>query len=61
MNSSMQLSMAIAMTFAFGWGLVKCITYAFSIWYLLTPQIRRLLEGDGSERAIIDALSETPS
>lgn len=61
MNSTMQMSMALAMVFAFGWGLVKCITYAFSIWYLLTPRIRRLFEGDGSEQAVIDALSETPT
>jgi hypothetical protein len=61
MNSTMQLTMVIGMVMTFGWGLVKCIFYAFGIWYLLTPMIRRLLEGDGSERAVIDALSATPT
>jgi len=61
MNSTMQMTMVLAMVMVFGWGLLKCITYAFSIWYLLTPPIRRLFEGDGSEQAVIDALSATPT
>jgi hypothetical protein len=60
-NSTMQISVVLGMVMIYGWGLVKCTFYAFSIWYLLTPQIRRLFEGDGSERALIDALSEAPT
>lgn len=60
-NSAMQASMAISFAFIFGWAFVKCAYYATAIWYLLTPRIRRLFEGDGSDRAIIDALSEQPT
>jgi hypothetical protein len=57
----MQAGTAIGLAFAFGWALAKCGMYGVCIWYLLTPRVRRLLEGDGSERAIIDALSEAPT
>lgn len=60
-NSAMQASMAIGVAFVFGWAFAKCAYYATAIWYLLTPRIRRLFEGDGSDRAIIDALSEQPT
>ena len=61
MSSTMQMTTVLAMVMVFGWGLIKCTTYAFSIWYLLTPRIRQLFESDGSERAVIDALSEKPT
>ncbi|MBL8849213.1 MAG: hypothetical protein JNG89_05995 [Planctomycetaceae bacterium] len=56
-----QAGTAIGMAFIFGWALLKCGIYAVGIGYLLTPRIRQLFEGDGSERAIIDALSAKPS
>lgn len=60
-SSAMQLTGTLAAVIYYGWALVKCTTYATCIWYLLTPRIRQLFEGDGSERAVIDALSDTPT
>jgi len=59
-NNMMQAGTGIGMVIVFGWVLLKCGYYAIAIWYLLTPPIRKLFEGDGSERAIIDALSDRP-
>ena len=56
-----QAGAAIGMVFIFGWALLKSGIYGTCIWYLLTPRIRALFEGDGSERAIIDALSPKPT
>lgn len=60
-SSAMQVTSTLSAVLYWGWALVKCTTYAICIWYLLTPRIRQLFEGDGSERAVIDALSETPT
>jgi len=61
MSSAMQVSTAMGMMFIFGWTLLKCAFFAVGIWYLLTPRIRALFEGDGSDRAVIDALSDAPT
>jgi hypothetical protein len=60
-SAAMQISAVVTMVLVFGWALVKCGFYGIGVCYLLTPRIRRLFEGDGSERAVIDALSETPT
>jgi len=60
-NSMMQVGTALGFVFIFGWTFVKCAVYAVCIWYLQTPRIRKLFEGDGSDRAVIDALSDAPS
>ena len=60
-NSAMQAGQAVGLMFMVFWLLVKCGTYGTCSWYLLTPKIRQLFEGDGSERAVIDALSEPPT
>jgi hypothetical protein len=60
-TNAMQLGAAIGMVLIFGWMLVKCGFYTIGIWYLLTPRIRQLFEGDGSDRAVIDALSDAPT
>lgn len=60
-NSAMQFGTAIGLVFIILWIMVKCCLYGSCIWYLLTPKIRQLFESDGSDRAIIDALSEAPT
>lgn len=61
MTNASQAGATIGYAFLFGWALLKCGAYATCIGYLLTPRNRRLFEGDGSERAIIDALSDKPT
>lgn len=60
-NNMAQAGAAIGFAFVFGWALVKCATYITCMGFLLTPRIRKLFEGDGSDRAVIDALSQAPS
>lgn len=60
-SSAMQAGAAIGFAFIFGWAFLKCAAYATCIGYLLTPRNRKLFEGDGSDRAVIDALSAPPS
>lgn len=59
--AAMKVTAAFTMIMVFGWAVAKCTYYAIGIWYLRTPRIRQLFEGDGSERAVIDALSDTPT
>jgi hypothetical protein len=60
-NNMMQVGTSLGLVVIFGWTLLKCGYYLIAIWYLLTLRIRQLFESDGSDQAVIDALSDAPT